>query len=551
MRDFPQLAIVADVELHNREELLSSLAPELQGTPLAGDSHLLLAAYAKWGVDCASFLLGEFAFAIWDARLRRLYCCCDQIGFRSFFYWQGKASFVFAGDIDCLLQFPSVPRELNRRKFAGLDVPSGQHLYRQETFHAGIAALPAGAWMTIEGDRIQRHTYWEPRGGKWVPRKPADAYEALRETLFQAVECRVSEAYPAVALLSGGLDSSAVVSIAARCLERRNRSLTAVSAVLPEGSGPIADERPYISEFKSWPNVRIEYVTAPGRGPFDSLDNPGRFTASPLLPSNFYLADECVTTAFHCGARALLGGEGGEYGPTCWGDRYLVDLAMRLRWTTLMREMRSVGALHKVFPLRVLAGQFRNILFPRRRLAPSVLLAPDFKRQWPAKVAFRSRWPYQKPHEVALLRHRLGKQAVPARALAGGLMWRSYPLLDKRVLELCLSLPPDLNVQGGYQRCLIRKSLDGILPKRIQWRTGKCPFSPDYFVRYNAQLGMAKEFVASIRAKDPVRSVVDVEHLGKLLEPVDPKAGKPGAVAEIPSTIYAINFLRQFAEFQP
>jgi hypothetical protein len=123
--------------------------------------------------------------------------------------------------------------------------------------------------------------------------------------------------------------------------------------------------------------------------------------------------------------------------------------------------------------------------------------------------------------------------------------------MDTRVLELCLSLPAELNVEGGYQRLLIRKALAGILPERIQWRTSKAPFSPDYFVRYNAQLGIAQDFVASIGGKDPVRSVVDVEHLKTVLQPVDPIAGSKAALSQIPSTIYAINFLRQFSEFRP
>jgi hypothetical protein len=77
------------------------------------------------------------------------------------------------------------------------------------------------------------------------------------------------------------------------------------------------------------------------------------------------------------------------------------------------------------------------------------------------------------------------------------------------------------------------------------------PFSPDYFVRYNAQLAIAKDFAASIGAKDPVRSVVDVEQLEKLLKPVDPIAGGMQALIQIPGTIYAINFLRQFSDFRP
>jgi hypothetical protein len=106
-------------------------------------------------------------------------------------------------------------------------------------------------------------------------------------------------------------------------------------------------------------------------------------------------------------------------------------------------------------------------------------------------------------------------------------------------------------VHDGYPRYPIRGALEGILPPRIQWRTTKAPFSPDYFVRYNAQLGIAREFVAAIGPRDPVRSVIDVDRLEKVLLPVDPVKGSVAARDDVPLTLYMICFLRQFSEFRP
>ena len=108
-----------------------------------------------------------------------------------------------------------------------------------------------------------------------------------------------------------------------------------------------------------------------------------------------------------------------------------------------------------------------------------------------------------------------------------------------------------MKVRDGYQRYLLRRALDGLLPGKLQWRTSKFEFSPDYYVRYNAQIGKAQEFVRSIGPKDPVRSVVDVERLRNLIRPVDPGSGNGDALSRIPFTIYLICFLRQFAEFRP
>jgi asparagine synthase (glutamine-hydrolysing) len=137
------------------------------------------------------------------------------------------------------------------------------------------------------------------------------------------------------------------------------------------------------------------------------------------------------------------------------------------------------------------------------------------------------------------------------RGQAISLLRPTTPLLDKRVLEFCLAVPASMNLRNGYPRYLMRAALNGILPPKIQWRTSKAPFSPDYTARYNAQLGMARAFVAGLGARDPVRSIIDIERLTQMLVPADSGKESLAARDEVPSTLYMINFLRQFREFQP
>jgi asparagine synthase (glutamine-hydrolysing) len=175
----------------------------------------------------------------------------------------------------------------------------------------------------------------------------------------------------------------------------------------------------------------------------------------------------------------------------------------------------------------------------------------DFVRNGKAQPPFHYRGPDVRGHQEATIRYVLSTHAFPRGQTAHGHLRTSQPMLDKRVLEFCLAVPSAMHVQNGYNRYLIRGALDGILPRRIQWRTDKVPFSPDYCVRYNAQLGKAREFVAAIGRNDPVRSVIDVDRLWTMLEPVEPNSRSPIARDVVPGTIYAICFLRQFAEYRP
>lgn len=548
----PGLSISADTDLHNRDDLLRMLGAGVASSA-PDDNELLLAAYAKWGEQCANYLLGEFAFAIWDDQLQRLFCCRDHMGFRAFLYWRSDTRFVFANSVQGILAFPGVPRQLNRRKLASLAIPTGHLVRHEETFHEGILSLPPGSWMIVEQKGVRRGKYWELQldPEPVAPLRTSDAFEALREILFQAVECRLDKDYPVAALLSGGLDSSSVVAVAARCLEKKNRQLTAVSAILPDESlSRFSDERDYVEEFRSMPNVCIRYVTARGRGPFDSLNDPSRFVVFSFQSSRSFLALECEQAAAASGARCLLWGAEGELAATAWGQRYYVELAVRLRWLTLIKELSKRKAPWHVSSLRRLAGEFWNTLAPLRSWKPIVLLADDFKQRYRPMPAWRNHSLLQRQFQAAQIRLWLDKHAME-RGQPLSLLRPSFPLADKRVLEFCLSLPAGMNMRDGYPRYLTRAALDGILPPRIQWRIGKTAFSPDYYVRYNAQLGMAREFVSAIGARDPVRSVIDVPRLEKLLVPVDPTKESKIARDDVPVTLYMICFLRQFSEFRP
>jgi len=548
-----RLAIAGEIRLHNRADLLRDLGAPESDFRSTDDSEIVLAAYAKWGEECAGRLLGEFSFAVWDEPRKRLFCCRDQIGARAFYYWHRGSRFIFSSDTRLILKCPGVSRVLNRTKLAALAVQGGQHFYPRDTFHAGIFSLPGGSWMIVEKSGIHESQYWTLRREDVpdVPRRPDEAMEQLREILFQAVECRLDPRNPVAAFLSGGLDSSAVVAIAARCLEKKNRRLTAISAVLPEEARKLVpDEKGYADEFASWSNIGIESVTAEGRGPFDSLDNPQHFEKQPLWSGVRYLMEECQKAGARTGARVMLSGEGGEYGPTSWSQRYYLELAVTLRWSTLARELNKVQATRGSSRFRTMAGPLADILFPSRNFQPGALFTREFMRECRVK-ARRSHWPFVNRWLENEIRFRLSKHAQTGVS-ASDPIEISTPLLDKRVLEFCLALPADLRVRNGYQRYPIRGALAGVLPERIRWRTSKTPFAPDFDLRFNAQLPTAKEFIASIPKHDPVRTIVDVPALEQALTPlnIDPARPSLQSRGRLTSSLYLICFLRQFSEFR-
>ncbi|HEY9713978.1 MAG TPA: asparagine synthase-related protein, partial [Chroococcales cyanobacterium] len=359
------LQIAAQARLHNRGDLIDRFDSELSND-LTDDALLILLAYQKWGQDCGRHLIGEFTFAIWNEISRELFCCRDHMGFRPFVYWQQGTRFVFSSDLRYVLRTPGVPRRLNARKFAGLTIYGGAALHHEDTFHAEIQSLPGGNCLTVSFKGVQKSRFWQPEiRPELVPRRRSDAFEALRELLSAAVENRMADDVPVAAELSGGLDSSAIVAVAARTLEKRGRTLLALSSVLSEESLRLySDERRFAEEFRSSPNIQIEYVTAEGRGPFDDIEDCEQFTVTPIRPAIYYLQVARNQRAWSQGARLRLRGLLGEMGPTASGDRYLIELAVKLRWPELWKQLRGFEKVEHVAPFRYFARQVWKIAAP-------------------------------------------------------------------------------------------------------------------------------------------------------------------------------------------
>ncbi len=547
------LHVTADLRLSNKQEIIAAVGNRFSPEP--DDADVVLLAYEKWGTDCASRLSGEFVFALWDDRQRHLYCARDHFGIRPAFYWHSGTRFLLSSDPEAILTAPGVDRRLNRRRLAGLSTFAARSHYHQETYHEGIYSLPSACSLLVSPTGVTIKSYWQPGFRPDVlPKQHNDILPGLRHLLERAVETRLDAHQPAAALLSGGLDSSAIVSLAARALAKRNRELLGVSAVVPDDrNSQFPDERNYIEEFRCWPNIRMEYVSAPDRGPFDSIEDPALFRhfawRNPLSFMHDALGDHLLSR----GVETVMDGDGGEVGPTHWGSRYYIELGARLRWTTLRRELKSLEQVRGTRPLRSIAENISRMFVPgRHRSHTSILFNPDFLRPFP-KIKFTpDRSINHRNFQLWLARTFMSHHAHRRSHTGGGNIRITYPLIDKDVVEYCIAAPGSLKVHNGYPRHLVRAALDGILPKRIQWRSTKLHFIPDYNLRFNNQFAKAKQFVSEIRRTDPIRSVIDVDSLLTTMRPVADLT-RPDFQANtfVPSTIYAICFLRQFSEFRP
>ena len=482
----PGLAITASVRLDGRDGLCEALGIPRGDRAGLPDSELVLKSHARWGRACPEHLFGDFAFALWDAKNETLFCVRDHAGVRPFYYALGPERFVFASDIGAVLAAPGVSGDLDEAALA-TRLTYGARSLGERTCYREVRRLLPGHALTVERGSARVRRWWRPED---MPPLPAtsddDLAEACRALLSDAVRDRVRDAGSVGAHLSGGLDSSAIAVLAARELRRQGRPPPPVFAWQPPpgpGDGAGAAEYGRIEAVGRQEGLQVFYRSPAASDVIAVLRRDGTRGDD----EGTLLHEEVVQrAAARQGVEVLLSGWGGDEGISFNGRGYHRQLLRSEGVGPLWRELRERSRRRRV------------VLTVQTALS---LAAPSARRA--ARRLLRGEWPYRRnmtfvhpgfarrvrplpaaagrPHDnvrsqqLHLLQHGHLSRRMEGWAASGarhGIEYR-YPLLDRRVLEFAVGLPPEQYRRGLWSRWLMRRALDPVLPPEVCWHTDK------------------------------------------------------------------------------
>jgi asparagine synthase (glutamine-hydrolysing) len=220
--------IVFNGEIYNFPALRADLERRGHQFRSHSDTETIVHAYEEFGDACVARLDGQFAFALWDGRSRRLLLARDRSGKKPLYYTFDGRSFAFASEIKSLLVCPWVRQEVAVEHLG--DYLLFGYVRAPGTLYQGILQLPPGSSLTVEDGTVRGPArYWTLRRGAAPDAEVLPAQEAarrVRELLTQAVEARLISDVPLGALLSGGLDSTIVVGIMSRLSKSPVRTFT-------------------------------------------------------------------------------------------------------------------------------------------------------------------------------------------------------------------------------------------------------------------------------------------------------------------------------------
>ena len=549
--------LVADARLDNRAALAHDLAIPAAVLATLPDSALILRAYARWGDDCPGHLLGDFAFALWDARRERLLAARSPGGACPLVYYHAPGLLALATMPRGLLPLPSVPRRLDQRRVAGYLMG---HYGDDTTIYQGIKKLPSGHTLTFDrrGPRLRR--YWRLDLARRI-RYPRDSdyVEAFDELFARVVADHMVALAPVGVALSGGLDSTAVAAVAADLAAAGGRRLpTFTETPRPGFTGPLppgryADETPFVQAMvHRYPTLEPHLLRADWPALLDELE---AFFGCAEIPirnvANWAWWAVMMRQAAAAGVGVLLTGGQGNLTVSYDGQGLLPHLLRSGQWRRAAHEARALAAggagrsalsvllAHGLDPLlpTPLWGPLRRLALTRRlprRGAPSVApLAAGFAARWPDPA--QGRRPAWRPHQIAAhtlqarydqLSHHdaLGDLVAGCKALFG-VELRS-PLLDVRLIEFCLALPEEQYQRDGQPRWLIRRAMADRLPPQILGHRARGLQAADWFEGLSAIRPQLWAELAALEDGATACEAIDLPLLRRLLErwPVQPPA---------------------------
>lgn len=487
--------IAADVRLDNREDLIAELGLDQRGRVI-GDGELILAAYFKWGPDCPAHLLGDFAFALWDPRKRQLFAARDKVGMRQLVYHfaPGKL-FACATDARALLALPEVPLVINEARIADF-IQNMEAFDDTSTFYVGLHRLPPAHSLTVTNGTLRLRRYWQLDPAPVIHRKDdADYEEAFLEVVTEAVRGRLRSAGGLGSMLSGGMDSGSVVAVAARLLQASGAPpLTTVSALRPDAD---CLESNAIREAMAMPHLAPLAISTAAPEEFrEEVAAMVRTCAEPF-DGHMAMVMAVYAKARASGINAMLDGVSGDttlnagnivswhmaagrlgkaWQEACADERYWGHwLPARREFAKhLRRRLVPLPVREAIYAARLATGlaKPREPLLLDKAFAARIGFAAR-ERQFRARVTTPDdQRPETRVHRM------LHPYAIAARerydriAGACGIEPRD-PFLDPRLLAFCLTLPPDRIKRDGWPKLILRRSMAGLLPDSLRWRTGR------------------------------------------------------------------------------
>jgi asparagine synthase (glutamine-hydrolysing) len=515
--------VVFNGEIYNFRELRAFLLSKGHVFKTQTDTEVIVHLYEELGPECLEKLRGMFAFALWDQKTKSLFLARDRVGIKPLYYSLSDKAIVFGSEIKAILADPSIDRELSPeiidRFLTFLYVPG------EQTLHKRVSKLAPGHCLLVKNGRAEIRQYWDLQFHKPAASlKLKDAEKKLWDLLAESVELHMISDVPVGVLLSGGVDSTAVLSCAA---ERADNQISSYTVGFSDPS--VADERPYANLAADTFGSHHHEITIRAKDFAEFLPKYVWHMEEPVCEPPA-IALYYVSKLARSFVKVLLSGEGGDeafagysnYRSIVWLERLkqilpigngAASLALYQlnSWVHSTRVAKYAPLVRATFPdyyysrtstpyrysgngmSQLYSAEFMNSLDKEYTVDPVRKLLSSVKNQSVLDQMLYIDTKTWLPDDLLIKADKM--------TMANSLELR-VPLLDHRLLEFAASLPSSYKLNGFTLKYIWKKILSKRIPDEILKRR-KVGFPVPY------ELWLRKNFKDLIRAILIDRQTID------------------------------------------
>ena len=507
-------------EIFNFIELRESLENKGHKFSTQSDTEVIVHLYEEYGDDFVSHLNGQFAIALYDTINNRLLLIRDRIGIAPLFYTEYDSMVLFASEVKSLLVATKTPPELNHN---ALDqIFSFWAPVSPETMFKNVFEVSPGQMLIIENGKISKTRYWDwefPQDGSYLTGSDDELADELKELLIDATRIRLRSDVPVGAYLSGGLDSSTIVSLIHNYTENPLRTF---SIGFEEVS---FDETNHQDTLIKKYNTNHSYLKCANSDISDEFVDTIWHTESPILRTAPVPMKKLSGLVKENNYKVVLTGEGAD--EILGGYDIFKEAKIRQFWAKNPDSKFRPALLKRLYPyLDMSQGAYLKAFFgqgldkPKHfsfshltRWSSTAKCKEFFSKETMQKITTNAFDEMSKTLPEAFDSWHYFNQAqyIEAKSLMGGyllcsqgdrmLMTNSiegrFPFLDHRLIEFANKLHPKTKMRGLNEKFLLKKAMKSDLPDSVVARHKQPYRAPNIPAFFNENTnGYVKELLS-------------------------------------------------------
>jgi asparagine synthase (glutamine-hydrolysing) len=480
------IQLIYNGEIYNYLELREHLIKAGHEFRSKSDSEVIVHAYEDYSYRCVDKFNGMFAFALWDTSIRRLFLARDRLGIKPLYYSIQQNQIIFGSELKAVVAHPNVQREID---LVALDqFLSLEYIPYPRTIYKDIFKLPPGHILTIQDGNVNIERYWDvyPRQ---LEADETTCKEILTEMIGDSVRLRMVSDVPLGSFLSGGIDSSTVLSF---MCQHSNQPVKTFSIGFEDQTyNELSDAQKVAKHFgtEHYAQVLRPNITALAEKLLAHMDEP--LADFSIFPT--YLVSELASRH----VKVVLSGDGGD---ELFGgyDTYVAEwLSRYYQWLPRVLRQQGIPALTNLLPPQPTK---KGVINKTKRWVEGAMLPSSLKHtRWMIFMQGEDKAQIYNPDLKMKLDGDTTKELIETyfqqsnsfdefaqgqyvdiktylvddiltkvdrMSMAASIEAR-VPLLDHRIVEFAVNLPPGMKLHLGKTKVILRQAMDGQLPKDV------------------------------------------------------------------------------------